>query len=846
MTETDKKREAKAFADYWKDKGYEKGESQPFWLSLLRDVLGVEHPEQFISFEDQIHIDKANGFIDGTISSTHVLIEQKGANKDLRKPIKQSDGTLLNPFQQAKRYAAELPYSQRPRWIITCNFEEFLIYDMEKPTGEPESILLKDLPKEYYRLQFLVEEKSELLHREEQISIQAGELVGKLYDAILGQYIHPDDKASLHSLNILCVRLVFCLYAEDAGIFGGHLKFHNYVKNFAPKDVRRALIDLFKVLDTKTDERDPYMDEQLAAFPYVNGGLFADENIEIPNFTQEIVDLLLHNASEDFDWSQISPTIFGAVFESTLNPETRRSGGMHYTSIENIHKVIDPLFLDELREEFDEIRALKVPKILKDRAYAFCQKLSKLTFFDPACGSGNFLTETYISLRRLENEALRLIYQDQMVLDTGDVIQVSIGQFYGIEINDFAVTVAKTALWIAESQMMKETEDILSANFDFLPLKSYASIVEGNALRVDWESVVPKDKLNYIMGNPPFIGQAMRTKEQANEMQDVFAPSKAGGKLDYVAGWYKKSADIMKNTKIQTAFVSSNSICQGESVQLLWEMLLRDGVFINYAHTTFLWTSEAKEKAAVMCVIVGFSYEERKRKLLFSGEQYKVVPHINGYLKDAPDIFIKNRSKSINAGNAKVVQGSPPADDGRLLLSAQERVDLLNKYPELDAVIKPFIGSREFINDTSYQRYCFWFVNEPPHKYQHIPELVERFNYVREYRLQSPVDRIQKTANKPYLFTQNRQPDTEYLLIPRVSSSNRRYIPIGFLPPDVIASDSVVLVYNASLYDFGIICSNVHNAWMRTIAGRLKNDYRYAPSVYYNFPFPNITDNDKA
>ncbi len=849
MTEAEKNRAAKAFSEYWKDRGDEKSDSQSFWLSFVRDVLGVSEPEKFIIFEERVKLDHTS-FIDGHIPSTHVLIEQKKKGLNLRGAIKQSDGTLLTPFQQAQRYSAALPYSLRPRWIITCNFEEFLIYDMEKPTGEPESILLKDLHKEYYRFNFLVEEKSELLHHEEQVSIQAGELVGKLYDAILKQYRNPEDPASLHSLNILCVRLVFCLYAEDSGIFGSHGKFHNYLRSFEPKDVRRALIELFRVLDTKLSERDPYLEDVLADFPYVNGGLFADENIEIPNFTQEIVDLLLHKASEDFDWSQISPTIFGAVFESTLNPETRRSGGMHYTSIENIHKVIDPLFLDELRDELSEIKAIKTEKLRETKATAFREKLSALTFLDPACGSGNFLTETYIALRTLENEVLALKkhgqIEGQMGFDTGDVIKVSIGQFYGIEINDFAVTVAKTALWIAESQMLKKTEEILQVDLDFLPLKSYANIVEGNALRVDWESVVAKDKLDYIMGNPPFIGQAMRTKEQALEMQDVFTPSKAGGKLDYVAGWYKKSADIIKHTKIQAAFVSSNSICQGESVQLLWEMLLGDGVFINFAHTTFLWTSEAKEKAAVMCVIVGFSYVERKEKLLFSGEQYKVVPHINGYLKDAPDVFIKNRSKSINAGTAKVVQGSPPADDGRLLLSVQERLDLINRYPELNVVIKPFVGSREFINDTSYQRYCFWFANDQPHKYQHIPELIERFNHVREYRLQSPVDRIQKTANQPYLFTQNRQPNTEYLLIPRVSSSNRRYIPIGFLPPDVIASDSVVLVYNACLYDFGIICSNVHNAWMRTIAGRLKNDYRYAPSVYYNFPFPNISDRDKT
>ena len=718
MTDTDRRKAAKAFAEYWKDKGYEKGESQPFWLALLRDIFGVEHPEQYIKFEDQVMLDHTS-FIDGTIDKTHVLIEQKGVDKNLRKPIKQADGSLLTPFQQAKRYAAELPYSKRPRWIIACNFAEFLIYDMEKPTGEPESILLSDLPKEYYRLQFLVEEKSELLHREEQISIQAGELVGKLYDAILKQYIHPDDKASLHSLNILCVRLVFCLYAEDSGIFGEHLKFHNYIKSFAPKDVRKALIELFKVLDTKYDERDPYMDESLASFPYVNGGLFADENIEIPNFTQEIVDLLLHKASEDFDWSQISPTIFGAVFESTLNPETRRSGGMHYTSIENIHKVIDPLFLDELREEFDAIKALKVTKVQKDKAEAFREKLSKLTFFDPACGSGNFLTETYISLRRLENEALKLIYADQISWDVFDnVIKVSIGQFYGIEINDFAVTVAKTALWIAESQMMHETEEILNTNLDFLPLKSYANIVEGNALRIDWESIVPKDKLNYIMGNPPFVGYSLQNEDQKKDILSIYVdekgkPYKTAGKIDYVSGWYFKAAALMENTTIRTAFVSTNSITQGEQVAGVWKPLYdRFNIHIDFAHRTFRWDSEASIKAHVHCVIVGFSTAPNyKQKQLYSSERFQLVDNINFYLIEAPTVFVESRNKPI-CDIPSMTTGNRPADGGHLIIENDEIEEFLKKEPNAQKYIKKLIGSEEFINNK--KRWCLWLVDANP------------------------------------------------------------------------------------------------------------------------------------
>lgn len=846
MTETDKKRAAKAFAEYWKNRGDEKSDSQSFWLSLARDVLGVSEPEKFILFEERVKLDHTS-FIDGYIPSTHVLIEQKKKGLNLRSPIKQSDGTLLNPFQQAQRYSAALPYSQRPRWIITCNFEEFLIYDMEKPTGEPESILLKDLGKEYYRLQFLVEEKSELLHREEQISIKAGELVGKLYDAILKQYIHPDSEESLRSLNMLCVRLVFCLYAEDAGIFGEHLKFHNYIKSFSVRDVRRALIDLFKVLDTEVGKRDPYTDDALASFPYVNGGLFADENIEIPNFTQDIVDLLLRNASENFDWSQISPTIFGAVFESTLNPETRRSGGMHYTSIENIHKVIDPLFLDELRDELEEIKAIKVQKTLKDRAEAFREKLSKLTFFDPACGSGNFLTETYISLRRLENEALDIINRGQILLGYDGLIKVSIGQFYGIEINDFAVTVAKTALWIAESQMLKETEEIVNMSLNFLPLKSYANIVEGNALRIDWESVVPKDKLNYIMGNPPFVGARLMSKEQKDDVVAVFgAKWKNAGNLDYVSCWYKKAADLMKGTYIRSALVSTNSVSQGESVAILWKPLFDDGVHIDFAHRTFRWDSEASIKAHVHCVIIGFSIAPfTKPKYIYSAERPLIANNINAYLIDAPSVFIESIKKPLsNVPN--LVFGSMPNDNGFLSDYSQEEKDtIVLDYPDAEIAFRRFIGATEFINNKV--RWCLWLQGISPNIIRSIPPISKAVTSVKEMREQSSREATRKLADVPMLFGEIRQPDTDYIIIPAHSSEKRKYIPIGFVSKDIICSNANLLMPNASLYHFGVLTSNIHNAWIHAVCGRIKSDFRYSVNIVYNnFPWPTPTDEQKA
>ena len=843
MTENEKRTAAKEFANYWKDRGYEKGESQPFWLSLLRDVLGIDKPEQFITFENQVKIDNTS-FIDATISATHVLIEQKSTDKDLRKPIKQADGSLLTPFQQAKRYSAELPYSERPRWIVTCNFREFLIYDMEKPTGDPESILLKDLPKEAYRLQFLVDTGNDNIRKEMEISIKAGEIVGLLYDEILKQYKDPEAERTLKSLNMLCVRLVFCLYAEDSGLFGEHLKFHNYIKSFAVKDVRRAIIDLFKVLDTKPEMRDPYLDEMLASFPYVNGGLFADEDIEIPQFNEKIVNLLLHNASENFDWSEISPTIFGAVFESTLNPETRRSGGMHYTSIENIHKVIDPLFLDELRKELAEIETIAVDKTRVRKLEEYRLKLATLTFLDPACGSGNFLTETYLSLRRLENEALNYIYNGQIVLGFDDLIKVSIGQFYGIEINDFAVTVAKTALWIAESQMMKETEEIVKINLEFLPLRSYANIVEGNALTLDWESLVPKDKLNYIMGNPPFVGGMMAKKEQKEDMLSVIGNIKGLGELDYVAAWYYKATKYIVDTHIEVAFVSTNSICQGQQAVTLWKPLFEKGVRIQFAHRSFIWDSEAKVKAHVHCVIVCFSLHDRAKKAIFFNDMVKYVKNINSYLMEAPDIFIESRTTPL-CDVPKIRFGSMPRDGGGFILSDKEKNELIKKEPISASWIHPYLGAYEFINNKT--RWCLWLVDATPHEIKQSPYVMKRIESVREFRANSVAAGTRKFAETPTLFCQIAQPDSDYIAVPETSSERRKYIPIGFLSKNVIASNLLFLIPNASLYHFGILTSNVHNAWMRTVCGRLKSDYRYAKDIVYNnFPWPSPTAEQKA
>ena len=853
MTDTQQKMAARKFAAYWKDKGYEKGQSQTFWLTLLSDVLGVEDVGSFITFEEQVKLDHTS-FIDGIIPSTHVLIEQKSIDKNLKAAIKQSDGSLLSPFQQAKRYAAELPYSQRPRWIVICNFAEFHVYDMERPGGDPEVILLADLEKEYYRLQFLVDTGSEHIKKEMEISLQAGELVGALYDALLKQYKDPSSQSTLQSLNKLCVRLVFCLYAEDAGIFGGKSMFHDYLRDVPVSGIRRALVELFKILDQKPESRDKYLADDnpaLAVFPYVNGGLFSDEDIEIPPFTEELKTLLLENASEDFNWSDISPTIFGAVFESTLNPETRRSGGMHYTSIENIHKLIDPLFLDGLKAEFAEIKEITVDRTRKAKLESFQKKLAGLKFLDPACGSGNFLTETYISLRRLENETLSLLHRGQIMLDVGDPIQVSIGQFYGIEINDFAVTVAKTALWIAESQMMKETEDVVHMSLDFLPLKSYANITEGNALQVDWASVVPKHELNYIMGNPPFVGYSLQSKAQKDDILSVYVdekgkPYKTAGKIDYVSGWYFKAAQLMQGTAVRTAFVSTNSITQGEQVAGVWKPLYeRFGIHIDFAHRTFRWDSEASIKAHVHCVIVGFSNEPNPApKRIYTTERYQEVENINPYLLDAPNVFIDSRTNSI-CNVPQMVYGNKPTDGGFLFLSPEERDELLKREPGTEKFIRQIYGATEYINNKA--RYCLWLVGASPSELRKSPFIMERVEQVRQFRLNSTKAATQRSADTPTLFQEIRHPDSEYIIIPRHSSETRRYIPFGFVQPQIVVNDAVQIIPDAKIYHFGIMMSNVHMAWTRAVCGRIKSDYRYSKDVVYNnFPWPTPTDTQKT
>ena len=898
------------FAKRWKGRGNERSESQPFWIDLLTNVFGIETPSDgFITFEEHHKVDASN-YIDGRIPSTRVLIEQKSKNKDLREPIRQSDGSLLNPFQQARRYVVSLPVSEHPRWIVTCNFTEFLVYDMEQPNGEPEQILLENLGKEYYRLQFLVDAKNEHISKEMEVSMQAGEIVGKIYEALLKQYDDNSPKA-LRWLNILCVRIVFCLYAEDAGVFN-HDQFHDYLTRYEADDLRNALIRLFEVLNTPTEKRSKYLKDDLKAFPYTNGGLF-EEEIEIPQFTEELKETLLQNASLDFDWSEISPTIFGAVFESTLNPETRRSGGMHYTSIENIHKVIDPLFLNDLRRELDEILEEKVEKQRQRKLSEYQMKLSSLTFLDPACGSGNFLTETYLSLRRLENEVIREMYHGQTMMGAFvNPIKVSIQQFYGIEINDFAVTVATTALWISEAQMLAETERIVHQDIDFLPLKPYHNIREGNALRMDWnvievpsniptihaknlhliiepepqiasEPVVEYDEINvvthridgevksnkqryqvsydYIIGNPPFVGFTFMSAEQKEDVQRIFPGIK---NLDYVSCWFKKACETTRMTNTECAFVSTNSITQGETVGRMWERL---DFYINFAWPTFRWDNEAKDKAHVHCVIIGFSHKERKHKYLYDDSGAHKCENINAYLTDAPNVIVNSRSKPI-CDVPSMIYGNKPADGGHLIFTKSERDDFLAREPKARRWMHTLIGGTELINNkpniNDKLRYTLWLEGISPAELRSMPWVMECVTACKQTRENSPAAAIRKFAEIPHLYAQRTQPNIPKLdddgnpifpdgqrhynlLVPEVSSERRKYVPMGYVANEVVTNNLVKLIPNATLYDFGILVSYVHMAWMRAVCGRLKSDYRYSKDVVYNnFPWPNPTDEQKG
>ena len=858
----------KSFVAKWRAaKGYEKGETHQFWLQLLRE-LGYPQVDEVL-FEHHL---PSGGYLDVWLKEANVLVEQKSADVDLDK-AEPRQGKLKTPLEQALDYVEELPRTVQPRFVVVCNFRQFRVYDRDE-WGRSQLVqhafefTLDELEEHPEYLSFIVDPRNSRLEKEKTVSIQAGELIGKLYDMLRKGYQDPDSPESMHALNVLCVRLVFCLYCEDAGLFPKDA-FYNYLVNIPASFVHVALERLFKALDTEIKDR-KHSDSDLKPFPYVNGGLFHGQ-FEIPSFNETTRRFLLDKVSKPVDWSKISPTIFGGIFESTLNPETRRSGGMHYTSPENIHKVIDPLFLNDLTAEFVAIRDEEgvTPNKRKFNLERFHKKLCSLKFFDPACGSGNFLTETYLCLRQLEDKVLRALWNQQTNMgfhneeSVGD--RVNLGQFYGIEINDFAVTVAETALWISRLKANAENSIFYESGGDDFPLHEAANITLGNALRIDWNDVLPAEECSFIMGNPPFVGASMCSNEQKNDIVDLYTINgtekvKLANSLDYVAGWYYKSCQMIQNNNhIRVAFVSTNSITQGEQVYPIWHTLMgRFGIKIDFAWKTFIWNSEATEKAHVHVVIIGFSSEKLNvSKRLFMSNGVVVTPqNINPYLIDAPNVIASSRARPLFSNCPIMKNGSKPTDGGWYLFTEDEMKAFVSKEPKSERFFRPWLGSDEFINNTC--RWCLYLGDVKPEEIADMPLVLERVEAVRKVRLgiganskgkkdsKLPPEPTIKSAERPMTFFCDNVQSNPYLIIPKVSGERRLYVPIGFSQPKVISSDLVAIAENATLYDFGVITSQSHMAWMRVVCGRLKSDYRYTPQlVYNNFIWPEPTEEQR-
>ena len=850
------KRDAEAFTKRWAGRGDENRETQLYWIDLFQNVLGLDDALERLKFEEPVVTDSGSkhvGYIDVYIPSASALVEQKSLDIDLDKP-EERQGRMVTPAEQGRGYAVGLPLNHQPRYVITSNFSIIRVYDRNRDplcTHEPQlQIELADLPQNVAALKFLAgggTSAPESVSRA--VSVEAGRIMGQIHNRIAPLYHDPDSEESHHALSVLCTRIMFLMFCEDAGLIEPGL-FQRYVAASDAAHLRRALIDLFTWLDTDDEARaDEYPDELMARFPYMDGGLFR-ERVPVPQLDETVRHEILVSGCQEFDWSGVDPTVFGSIFEGALSHDTRRAGGMHYTSPENIHRVIDPLFMDGLKAELDGILAKQNPSARTRALRAYHEKIGGLTFLDPACGSGNFLTETYVCLRRLENRVLMELQKDgQTSFAFEDVaespVKVTLANFHGIEINDFACCVARTALWIAEKQADINTAKVVQRVYDELPLREYDTVRKGNALRMDWNDVVPADKCDYVLGNPPFIGYSNLTPSQKEDRSDVFG--KTGGTLDYVACWYKKASDYMRGTHLRAAFVSTNSICQGQQVEPLWRPLFDDGIHIDFAYQTFVWNSEAEDEAHVHVVIVGFSRVDTGRKVLFCGSgEATLVNNINGYLSAADNMFVVKRKAPLCSA-PPMARGGGAGDWGNLTLSAQEAQKLISDNPSISQWVRPFSMGAEFIKGE--QRYCLWFVDAPQSILAAVPQSVkERFRAVHDLRAASPRVGTRKHADTPWLFDELNYPKQPiWLAVPQVSSGRRRYIPIGYINDGTIPGNKLFFVDGCGLYEFGIISSSYHNAWMRMTAGRLKSDYQYSNTIVYNnFVWPDSTEAQRA
>lgn len=852
-----KKADAEAFVKRWRGKGNENQDTQLFWIDFLQSVLGVEDAIPLLKFETPVSTAASdhNGYIDVLIPAAKVIVEQKSLGIDLAKPeVRQ--GREVTPAQQALAYAQGLPLSQQPRYIAACNFAELWVYDRERDAlckKEPLFRLpLDELPKNLAAVQFLKGAGAAPASISQAVSVEAGKIMAELHQQVAEAFDDPDTPENHHALSALMTRLMFLMFCEDAGLTEPNA-FRDYVKHYQAADLRLALKNLFVWLDTPEAARDPYAEPWLKKMPYMNGGLFR-ERTEIPPLSETFRTTLAVKGCQEFDWSGVSPTVFGSIFEGALSHDHRRANGQHFTSPENIHKVIDPLFLDGLKAEFEEACAKPVAggartKALKDLHL----KIGAIGVLDPACGSGNFLTESYLCLRRLENQILLELHKDGQISasfegleDENDEVLVSLANFHGIEIEDFACCVARTALWIAEKQADADTAKVTRRVYQELPLRDYDNIVNANALRIDWNDVVSADEVSYIIGNPPFIGASLCTAEQKADVTHLFGKIKLANSLDYVSGWYYKAAEMMSvNPKMRSALVSTNSVTQGEQVSPLWGTLhARFETHIDFAWRTFIWNSEATDEAHVHCAIIGFSSNEAQGGTIYSESGPHECESISPYLVDAPFVAISSRSTPI-CDVPRLTKGSQASDGGHLVLNDDERSELVRAYPDCAEVIKPFVGAFEFLRNTN--RWCLWLKDVAPENLLSWPAVMERVRAVAEFRSKSTAAPTRKMAEKPTCFFSDVQPDGQYIAVPRTSSQRRRYIPMGLMSPDVIASDNLSIVHGADLYLYGVMQSRTHNAWMRIIAGRLKSDYRYSGGIVYNnFVWPDPTDEQRG
>ena len=825
------KQRAVAFSQEWSEEKREDAEAQTFWNDFF-NVFGVRR-RTVATFEEKVRNIKGQfGSID-LFWRGKLLAEHKSQRRV------SSERTLDKAASQAFEYIQCLKDENRddeiPRYVVVSDFANIVLYDLEPEEDDPPvlSFPLRELHKHIHAFAFIPGYKVHKFDKEDPANIRAAELMGGIHDAIaIGGY-------SGHALERFLVRILFCLFAEDTGIFEPNA-FTTYVEQNTKEDgsdLGLHLRHFFEILDTPKEKRQMNLDELLASLEYVNGGLF-EEMLRSPDCDRNIRDTIL--AATRFDWSRISPAVFGSLFQSVMDPDARRRCGAHYTTEQNILKVIRPLFLDSLRAEFEKVKSNKA------KVRAFHQKLASLTFFDPACGCGNFLVLAYRELRLLEMDVLQSIYQKD-AFDLIHLVQVDVDQFYGIEIVEFPVRIAETALWLMDHQMNVLASERFGQYYVRLPLQKSAKIVHGNALRIDWNEVLPKEKCSYILGNPPFVGAKYQEAEQKEDAKLVFGKTANAGLLDYVSCWYFKAAEYIKDTRIQVGFVSTNSIAQGEQVGVLWAELFKRGVKINFGYTTFVWSSEARGKAHVHCVIVGFSMFDAAKKLLFEEQKEKItareVRNISPYLVEGSNVVILNRSKPL-CDVPSIGIGNKPIDGGNYLFTDEEKKEFLKTEPAAAPYFRKWIGADEFIN--GWHRWCLWLGDCPPNELRKMKECLKRVDAVRQLRLNSKSTPTQKLADHPTRFHVENMPDKKYLLFPRVSSERRYYIPIGFVSPKTLASDATIILPNATLFHFGILTSTMHMDWMRYFCGRLKSDYRYsAQLVYNNFPWPNPTDTNR-